>query len=49
MSAEVTLDCVCGQGVQQASAVLAMSQDSDGEHEGYIGGLGEDKGLAGKI
>lgn len=37
MSAEVTLNCVCCQGVQQSPAVLAAGQDSDGEHEGYIG------------
>ena len=35
---------MCGQGVLQASAVIAAGQDSDGEHERYI--EGGDKGLA---
>ena len=32
---------MCGQGVQQASAILAPGEDSNGEHEGYIGGVGD--------
>lgn len=32
---------MCGQGVQQASAILAPGEYSDGEYDGYIGGLGD--------
>ena len=42
MSAEVTLDCVCGQGVQQASAVLVSGEYSGGEYGGIFGGWGMD-------
>ncbi len=34
------------EGVQQTPAVLASGQDSEREHEGYIGVWGVDKGLA---
>jgi hypothetical protein len=30
MSAEVTLVCMCGEGIQQPPAVLAAVDDSDG-------------------
>ena len=36
ISAEVTLNCVCGEGVQQPPAILDAGDDTDGEHEGYI-------------
>ena len=31
---------MCGEGIQQAFAVLAAGQDSDGEHEGIFRGGG---------